>query len=902
MHIQKTDRLIIRCPLFFTFVISLLLYFSQTMALTNISDIYLSQKETSLIIKSRIRYTINECWRFKFFMEDIPESKIFNCDKKFWSTITIPHTWNINEVLDDTSGYRRGIGWYFKRLFLNNNLKNKKIFLHFEGANQLTEVYVNGKKVGQHKGGYTAFTFDITDYLTVDDQQNLNIIAVKTDNRFNKNIPPLSADFTFYGGIYRDVWLIAANPVHLTMTDHGSSGIFISTPEVTRNKAKVNIQGTIANETIVPKKIRLINTIVDSSGRVIQRIEEAITLQPKTRTSFNQTSQPIKSLRLWSPEHPYLYSVYTQAIEKNIVVDIVKNPLGFRWFSFDQQTGFYLNGKQYRLIGTNRHQDYEGMGNALPNGIHERDLKIIKENGFNFLRLAHYPQDPAVLAAADKLGLIIWEEIPVVNYVTCSDTFQYNCEQMLKEMIRQHFNHPSVLMWGYMNEIFLHDVNGKREKNYPEDYIDWTVKLAQTLEDLLHKEDPNRISVMAIHQSSLYNESKIAMIPQALGYNLYPGWYGDEFSGFGEFLDKEHEKYPQRQIMVSEYGAGSDERIHSLKSRRFDFTVEYQQRYHESYLSQILARPYLCATALWNQFDFGSAGRGDSKPKINQKGIFFFDRSPKDIAYYYKAVLSKDPVLHIASHEWTNRTKNCSTEDNGSEDGAVKHPVKVYTNLAVVELFLNNKSFQTKELNGSNILTWDVPLQNGLNVLEARGIKNGVNYSDKVKMDVQLIASTLNDQFDELAVNVGATFQFTDKGGRVWIEDRPYSKGNWGYIGGKKRKYGKSKGILGTSDDPLYQTTRDGIKSYRFDVPDGEYEVEIRMVENVYKHSDKRKFDIWINDLLAFRNLDLANEYGYLQAASRKFLIHVNSGQGIELKFQSQIGEVVLSGIRVKKL
>jgi beta-galactosidase len=897
MHLHKTDRLITLCLLFLSVVIYLLFYFSQTIASTYISDTNLNLKKTSLKIKSRIRYTINECWRFKFLNEDIPESKIFNCDKNSWSTITIPHTWNINEALDDTSGYRRGSGWYFKRLFLNNNLKNKKLFLHFEGANQLTDVYVNSKKVGQHKGGYTAFTFDITEYLAFDDQQSLNIIAVKVDNRFNKNIPPLSADFTFYGGIYRDVWLIAANPVHITMTDHGSPGIFISTPEVTQNKAKVNIQGTITNETNKLKGIKLINTIVDSSGQVIQKIEEAITLQPKTRKSFNQTSQYINSPRLWSPDFPYLYSVYTKVIENNHVVDIVKNPLGFRWFSLDPQNGFNLNGKQYRLIGTNRHQDYEGMGNALPNEIHESDLKIIKENGFNFLRLAHYPQDPAVLAAADKLGLIIWEEIPVVNYVTCSDTFQHNCEQMLKEMIRQNFNHPSVLMWGYMNEIFLHDVNGKREKNFPEDYIDWTVKLAQTLENLLHKEDPSRISVMAIHQSSLYNESKIAKIPQALGYNLYPGWYGGKLSDFGDFLDKEHEKYPERLIMVSEYGAGSDERLHSANPIRFDFTVEYQQRYHESYLSQILVRPYLCATALWNQFDFGSAERGDSKPKINQKGIFFFDRSPKDISYYYKAVLCNDPVLRIASHEWTNRTENCSTAAN-----AVIHPVKVYTNLDTVELFLNNKPPQTKELNGSNILTWDVPFQNGLNVLEARGTKNGVHCSDKVNINVQLIASTLNDQFDELAVNVGATFQFTDKAGRVWIADRPYSKGNWGYIGGKKRAIGKSKGISGTSDDPLYQTTMDGIESYRFDVPDGEYEVEIRMVENVYKHSDKRKFDIWINDLLAFRNLDLANEYGYLHAVSRKFIIHVNSGQGIELKFQSQIGEVVLSSIRVKKL
>jgi len=899
MHIPKTIHVITSCLFYFIFAIFYLLHTNQTAASTFIyADINKSQSAPSLKAESRTSCTINESWRFKFFQHDIPRAEILNCDRDTWASVTIPHTWNINEALDDTSGYRRGTGWYFKRLFLNDDLKDKIILLHFEGANQVTDVYVNGQKAGWHIGGYTAFTFDITDHLVFDGVHNLNMIAVKTDNRFNKNIPPLSADFTFYGGIYRDVRLIAMNPVHITKTNHGSSGIFISTPEVSPNKAKVTIRGSITNETSKLKKIKLINTIVDSSGLIIQKIEETITIQPKTQQSFNQTGNYILSPKLWSPEHPYLYSVYTQVIEGDQIVDIIKNPLGFRWFSFHPQTGFHLNGKQYRLIGTNRHQDHEGLGNALPNGIHEKDLKIIKNNGFNFLRLAHYPQDPAVLAAADKLGLILWEEIPIVNYVTCSDTFQHNCEHMLREMIRQHFNHPSVFLWGYMNEIFLHDVSGKREKNFPDDYVEWTVKLAQTLDALLHKEDPHRTSVMAIHQSSIYNESKIAMIPQTLGYNLYPGWYGGDFPGFGDFLDKEHETFPERRMIVSEYGAGSDDRLHSVNPERFDFTVEYQQRYHESYLLQILARPYLCATAIWAQFDFGSAGRGDSRPKINQKGIYYFDRSPKDVAWYYKAVLSNDTVLRIASHEWKNRTIDCFTDNEAARDWAVK----VYTNLTAVELFLNGKSLDKKEGNGAHILTWNVPLPNGLNVLEARGIKDGVRYSDRIEMKVQLVPSLLNDEFSEIAVNVGATCQFTDNSGRVWIEDRPYSTGNWGYIGGEKRKYGKSKGILGTSEDPLYQTMRDGIQSYRFDIPDGEYEVDLRMVENVYKHADKRRVDVRINDLRAFRDLDMAHQYGYLQAAGGKFLIQVNSGQGIEIKFQAQIGKAVLSAIRIKKM
>ena len=571
--------------------------------------------------KSRLKHTINDSWKFKYFDSQIADAQLPDFDTSDWDRINIPHTWNINDAKDDTSNYRRGIGWYRKNIRLNNSIGGQKIFLHFEGANQITELFINGSSVGVHIGGYTAFTFDVTEFIHFDGRENINTIAVKVDNRFDKNVPPLSADFTFYGGIYRDIWLITTDPLHFTLTNYGSGGIFITTPEVSNDRANVKIKGTFVNESESNKSVTVRNNIIDAAGNIFKKIEKKFSVKKGEKRTFEMVFNRIEDFETWSPEKPYLYTIYTELLEAGKIVDRIRNPLGFHWYSFNPDKGFFLNGKNVKLVGTNRHQDYQGMGNAVSDGIHVKDLKLIKDAGFNFLRLAHYPQDPVVLETADRLGLIIWEEIPIVNYVTTSDLFKKNSRQMLKEMIRQHYNHPSVFLWGYMNEVFLNDRHGTREKNYTEEYLNWTIELAKSLESVCFEEDPDRNTAMAINQSQLYNQTGIAEIPDVLGYNLYMGWYGGRFESLGNFLDSEHEKYPGRLIMVSEYGAGSDERLHSLDPVRFDFSVEHQQNYHESYMEQFAKRPYLNGTAVWNHFDFGSDSRHDSKPKINQNSM-----------------------------------------------------------------------------------------------------------------------------------------------------------------------------------------------------------------------------------------------------------------------------------------
>ncbi len=270
------------------------------------------------------------------------------------------------------------------------------------------------------------------------------------------------------------------------------------------------------------------------------------------KATFEQRSEPVSKPQLWSPDTPYLYTVRTVIYDGEKAADRVEIPLGFRWFSFDADKGLFLNGKPLKLRGVNRHQDYKGMGSAVPNDLHRKDLEIIKDMGANFVRLAHYPQASAVLETADRLGLIVWEEIPTVNYITHSLEFAQTCKVMLTEMIRQHYNHPSVLMWGYMNEVWL-----RGPEKTPE-YVDKAVELARELEEVLRREDPTRASVMAMHRSNLYNESGIAGIPQVAGWNLYSGWYSGELADFGKFLDSQRREFPNRPVIVSEYGASSD--------------------------------------------------------------------------------------------------------------------------------------------------------------------------------------------------------------------------------------------------------------------------------------------------------------------------------------------------------
>ncbi len=839
----------------------------------------------------RIIFSINEHWNFSFMDNEGEYPSISEDNRQY---INLPHTWNINDALTDTSTFLRGIGWYEKKLKLPENLQGKRIYLFFEGANQIAEVFVNGKIAGDHIGGYTAFRVDITELIHFD--RKANTILVKVDNRFNKDVPPLSADFTFYGGIYRDVWLIATEEVHFSLDEYGSKGIYISTPQVNAENGRVRIHGEIENYSNENKEIVIVNTIYDPHDEAVVDVEIKVNAEAGAQTEFAENEITIIRPELWSPEHPNLYTVKSEIFISGKLTDVVFNPLGLRWYKISADSGFHLNGESYRLIGTNRHQDYDGLGNALDDQLHIADMKMIKEAGFNFLRLAHYPQDPAVLKAADELGLILWEEIPIVNYITASKAFHKNSLHMLKEMIHQHFNHPSVIFWGYMNEVFLYDADGNRSQqmNFPEEYMKSTLQLAEDLNGLAHKEDPARLTVIAAHHSDIYDKTGISAVPDAVGYNLYQGWYSSHFEDFGKSLDKMHNQFVHRKIIVSEYGAGSDERIHTEDPQAFDFSTEYQQLYHESYLRQIIDRPYLVATAVWAQNDFGSNNRGDTKPKVNQKGLQYFNRKPKDIYYLYQSQLSNSPTVHIASHDW--KTRYSSTDK-------VSLPLKVYTNLKELDIYVDHQPIGSFEIDESCILNLDLDLTIGKHFIEANGTIDSAIYSDQIELDIlqdRISHFDPSQSIIEILVNIGSSGQYQDQTGLIWRKDREYSNGSYGYNGGEPRPIYGSKSVLGTMNDPVFQTYRKGLTSYRFDVPSGIYEVELCFAEMEHQNENERVMDISINELPVWEDLDLVKDYGYLRAVTKKFEIYTSDNHGIEIKIDAKKGLSVLNGIRIK--
>ena len=811
---------------------------------------------------------LNDGWQYSAGGREGPE----------WKSIDLPHTWNLTDPFDDEPGYRRGVGWYRRDVRLDARFRDRRVFINFEGVNHVAEVFVNGKLAGKHIGGYTAFSLDITELLQAG---ATNRIEVNVDNTLVLDNPPIDGDFNMYGGIYRDVWLIATGPVRLGSTDVAGDGIAIATPEVSAENGKVDISGSVINDGPTQRNVRVWSDILGPAGRRIATITTPLQIEPRSRAEFRQPSTTISGPRLWSPDSPNLYRVRTKVVEKGSVVDDVTNPLGFRWFKFDPAKGFFLNGKHLKLRGTNRHQDIAGMANAVPDELHVRDLQIIKENGFNFVRLAHYPQDPSVLDAADRLGLIIWEEIPIVNPIHISETFNTNAKTMLREMIRQHRNHPSIVMWGYMNEVYLRAPKG-------EELLRATVSLARELENICRTEDPGRVTVIAFHGGSLelYYGSGLVDVTQVVGWNLYQGWYSGTFEDFGRFIDEFHRTYPNRPMIISEYGANADRRVHSVAPKRFDSSIEWQQMFHESYLREIEARPFIAGSAIWNQFDFGSEFRGETIPHINQKGMYTYDRQPKDVSFLYRASYLKLPVVHIAVRDWPKRS------------GPKNQTVKVYSNLGRVELFHNGVPLGARTTNAARSAEWKVTFQPGRNTLMVIERSTSMGLRDRAAVEYFDPSDTR-----DIAINCGANTEVIDGAGVIWQADVPPNGARAWSVGEKGSKSVDTRvNILGTPDDAIYQTMREGASTYKFAVPPGQYEVEIRFAEPKFKTAGERVFAVRVNGQDFADRLDVFAAVGYMTQLTRRTTVSVTSGGEISLEFVPITNLPIVSGIRVRKM
>ena len=846
-----------------------------------------------------------------------------------WQPVSIPHTWNDKDVIDDEAGYYRGDGWYKKTLYVPASWKNKDVYIYFEGVGQVADVFINGTHVGNHIGSYTFFTFPVSKYLKFNDAGNaVNTLTVRVNNKHNDDIPPLSGDYTFFGGIYRDVYLKAYDKVRFDADNHASNAVFITTPVVTNNQADVNIKGVFVNGSDARKQLEVTHKIVDAGGKVVATQSKTYRSNSGERVDFAIDFTNITNIRLWSLEDPYLYrvvSTISDAVTKK-QVDEVTNPLGFRYYTFDAAKGFFLNGKRVKLVGASRHQDFKQMGNALSDAMHVRDVELLKQMGGNFLRIAHYPQDPAILEACDRMGILAAVETPSGNSITESEGYAKNYLQIHKEMIRQNYNHPSLIIWAYMNEVLLR-VPHKSGTPGHEKYLNNVTKLAQQIEDLTRAEDPHRYTLIPNHGAfELYNKAQLTTIPMLVGWNLYQGWYSNTFEGFSSFLDKHHKELPNMPLLVTEYGSDADARLHDFTPVRFDKTVEYTNEYHKYYLKAMMDRPFVAAAIIWNLAEFSSEPRGESTPHVNAKGVLTHDRKPKDGYRFYQANLLKEPFVQIGSKEWTLCTGFAASAS------ALTHtqPVTVFSNQPSVTLRHNGKMVGTQKTE-MGMATFDVPFVNGVNRLVASVSVAGSEVIDHTDVQFKLLSQDLKSTtipFEEINVSMGDKRMFHDAlAHQVWIPEQEYRPGSWGYIGGKvfamantsRHSYGSEKDVLGTDLDPVFATKREGIEQMKFDVPAGDYEVTLHFAElissktgeelaynlsNGTQKDDKfeeRSFNVSINGNEVLNNFSNAEALIPVHAVSSKFSVSVNGNEGITVGFQPVKGQTILNGIQVRK-
>lgn len=864
-------------------------------------------------------YAINEAW--KFSKENYEDSYKFDFSDKNWAIVSVPHTWNNEDAMDETPGFYRAACWYRRDVFIGEEAKGKNTILHFDGANQVVELYVNEKVVGKHIGGYTGFNFDITKCIKVGQS---NLIAIKVDNSYDENIPPLTADYTFFGGINRPISLSFVSPVHISNDDFDSSGIYISTPKVSEDEAIVTLKTIIKNTLSEKTKLQIIQKYSNPKGEVLKVVTSILTINAGESKIFISKPIFIKNPQLWSPESPKIYTINTTLVTtKNEIIQEQVNSFGLRWFEFTADKGFILNGKPLKLIGVNRHEMYEKLGNALPDEMHIRDINLIKNMGGNFLRISHYPQDQHILNFCDKLGIITMIEIPIVNAITENEAFLNNSLFMAEEMVKQNFNHPSLVSWAYMNEIMLRPPfknNPERHKAYCKEVN----KQAKAIEKLIRELDSSRYTMIPCHGSmAAYKEAGLYEIPKSIGLNLYQGWYGGVFSAFDDYLDNFHKEYPNTPIIVTEYGADVDPRLHSFQPERFDYTAEYGNLYHEHYLKAIQTRDFVSAAAIWNLNDFFSESRAAAVPHINNKGITGINREKKDTYLFYQANLVKTPFVAIGSNTWENRA------GIETETGICFQNISIFSNLSKIEVTLNSK-FLGVYSPKNGIVTVKVPFVNGTNILKAVAKSDAVEAVDFYKTYFQIIPKQIQSyDFESLNVMLGSQRYFEDKpAGICWIPEQQYEKGSWGYLGGNpfktKTKYGdlpaSELDILNTTQDPIFQTQRVNIDEFKADVPDGEYEIYfywahlIPLVQKealaynldntyTYEKATNYVFDVIVNGNTWLQNYDIPNQIGTERAIIKSTIVEVFEGKGISIKFNSSgKGNTYLNAIRIVKI
>lgn len=611
-----------------------------------------------------MKFNWNDAWLFtKDATKVSEEHSAFNLSA--WEWVTLPHTWNAKDGQDGGNDYYRGTCFYTKKLALKECQGAEQVYIEFEGANSSADVYVNGTLVVHHDGGYSTFRANITEFL-----KDENEILVAVDNAPNDRVYPQMADFTFYGGIYRNVNVICVPKAHFDLDFFGSPGIRV-TPQVEGNVARVEVigyfSGLAGNETV----------------RYVVKDGDALVCKMEVSAMDGKAELLIENVHLWNGrKDPHLYTLEAALIDDGKQLDTRCVRFGCRFFEIDPERGFILNGAEYPLRGVSRHQDRKDIGNALLPEHHREDAELIYEVGATTIRLAHYQHAQYFYDLCDELGFVLWAEIPYISQHMPNG--RANTISQMGELIAQNYNHPSIVVWGLSNEITM---KGAQDPDLLENH--------RILNDLCHDWDKTRLTTMAI-VSMCPTDSEYIKIPDTVSWNHYFGWYGGDTSMNGPWMDKFHMEHPTLPVGMSEYGCEALN-WHNSNPEQGDYSEEYQAFYHEELIQQLFTRKYLWATHVWNMFDFAADSRAEGgEDGMNHKGLMTFDRTyKKDSFYAYKAWLSDEPFVHICGKRYVDRVEDVTR-------------VTVYSNQPEVELFANGKSLG-KQTSKRHFFYFDVP-------------------------------------------------------------------------------------------------------------------------------------------------------------------------------------------------
>ena len=647
--------------------------------------------------------TLTENWEF-LLGDWTPGSEGGN-----WQPVNVPHTWNAVDALNgggkdnqSRDGYYRGPGWYRTEVSLPEGIEGQRLFLRFEGVGSVADCHFNGIFLGQHRGAFGAFCFEITDHVN---HGGANVLLVRADNTWREDVLPLSGDFPAFGGIYRPVQLIVKDRLCISPLNHASPGVFVTQRDVSRESATVGVRVELDNRG-AETSAQVCIAIKNPEGVVLAN--SSTELQVETQAEVSQFFQ-LRDPHLWHGRlDPYLHTVEVSVLRDGVVVDSSVQPLGLRFIRIDPEKGFFLNGEPYRLYGVSRHQDKAGKGWALSEQDHAEDLAIVAEIGARGLRTGHYPSAASVYDLCDRLGLLVWIEIPLVDRISSDPNLPANASEQLTEMIRQHFNHPSIFCWGIFNEMYHRESPDAQE-------------LIGNLVDLAHSEDPARPTVCAVNK----RREDLCRSTDLLALNTYPGWYDGEFGDIVDLVREFNGLGGNRGIAVSEYGAGASIHHHENPPSKPDpnghwHPEEWQSLFHEATYRMLSETPSCWGSFVWNLFDFASTWREEGgAPGINDKGLVTFDRKTrKDAFYFYKANWSDDPVLYITSRRHTQRS-------------TAVVPLKIYSNADSVTLTINGERIGDQPVGDNRIVVWNrIELRPGENHILVEATRAGQSLTD----------------------------------------------------------------------------------------------------------------------------------------------------------------------------